>query len=61
MNKLDKAIHALECCIESDETAECPPGCPFGGDQDCETKIKRLARELLRAQREKERAANHER
>lgn len=48
MTKLDKAIYSLECCIESDETAECPPGCPFGGDPDCEEKVKKLAREVLK-------------
>lgn len=48
MTKLDKAIYSLECCIESDETAECPPGCPFIDDPDCEEKVKKLAREVLK-------------
>lgn len=60
MTDIDRAIHALECCIESDETCECPPGCPFGGDPDCEMKAKMLARDVLKARRSKERA-NHER
>lgn len=50
MTKLDKAIYSLECCIESDETAECPPGCPFIDDPDCkcELEVKKLAREVLK-------------
>ena len=52
MTRLDKAIFALECCIESDETCECPPGCPFGGDPECETDAKRLARDVLKEYRQ---------
>ena len=53
MTRLNAAIYALECCIESDETAECPPGCPFGGDPDCEMKTKQLARDVLKEYRNK--------
>lgn len=48
MTEIDKAIFALECCIESDETAECPPGCPFGDDPECEIKAKMFARDVLK-------------
>ena len=48
MNSLDKAVRALECCIVSDETAECPPGCPFGGEPDCETLAKKAAMNELK-------------
>lgn len=53
MTDINKAIFALECCIESDETCECPPGCPFGGEHDCETKAKKLARDVLKMYRGK--------
>ena len=53
MTDLNAAVLALECCIESDETGECPPGCPFSGDPDCESMAKRLARDVLKRQQKK--------
>ena len=45
MNEIDKVLEGLRCCIESDQTCECPERCPYGAAmlEDCEMTLKQDA------------------
>ena len=52
MEKFDRVVKELTCCIYSEEECECPNDCPYsdGDMEECQATVMRDALELLNEQ-----------